>query len=201
MHFWEVHHQPETRAASTSLSSTYRPPHSISLPPPVTRTKPRLGFPSHRSEGVCPRLPNKRSPHSSFHPAGSHSWVFSAQILPTKIPDPTQEECSPQALPCCPWLKAAQSGPCIPLRTLQKGWCPQECPPGTWARCGLAWTEADCSYLPGATEAKMLTGNWPQRSSLPAPSGAGRLPPSPHWQRGPWQALWSRGSMESAPKP
>lgn len=91
-----------------------------------------------------------------------------------------------EALSCCPWLKAAWSGPCIPLRTLQKGWCPQGCPPGTWAQCGLTWTKADCSYLPGTKEAKMLSGNWPQRSSLPAPhlNGAGRFPLSPHGKGG-----------------
>lgn len=169
----------------------------------MTHTKPRLGFPSHRSEGVCPCLPNKRSPHSSFTLLVHTSGPSLPKSYPLRFQTQLNRNALHKALPCCPWLKAAQSGPCIPLRTLQKGWCPRGCPPGTWARYGLAWTEADCSYLPGAMEAKMLTGNWPQRSSLPAPhlSGAGGLPLSPHWQRGPWQALWSRGSMESAPKP
>lgn len=108
----------------------------------------------------------------------------------------------PEVLSCCPWLKAAPSGSCNPLRTLQKGRCPHRCPPGIWAQCGLTWTEADCTYLPGAKEAKMPTGHWPQWSSLATPHlrGAGRLSLYPHWQRGSWQGLWLGAPWSQLPR-
>lgn len=140
------------------MGSPHKPAQHLHGHPALgTCTKPALGFPSHGSEGVCPASPIRGYP---THPSTLLAHA-SEPSLPKSYPLRFQTQCKRnvlrKALSCCPWLKAAQSGPCVPLRTLQKGWSPQRCPSGTWAQRGPTWTKTDCSYFPGAKEAKMLT--------------------------------------------
>lgn len=173
MNIWEVHlevhHQPETWAAPISLCSTYTATR-LTLPP-CSRDlyEACAGLSKPWVRGCLSCLPNKRLPHSPFHPAAHASEPSLPKSYPLRFQTQCKRNVLRKALSCCPWLKAAQSGPCVPLRTLQKGWCPQRCPSGTWAQRGPTWTKTDCSYFPGAKEAKMLTANWPLRSSPPPP--------------------------------
>lgn len=96
--------------------------------------------------GVRPCLPDEGLHHTPLHAAGSHFWAFAAQILPSGIPDPTQEACSPRGLVLRPLAQVALDGHCVPHRTRQRAGAHR----ASRLAPGLSQTETGCSYLPGA---------------------------------------------------